>query len=211
MSVHPAPVPTSPVQSRPKRADVRARILASAQQSFTEHGYQRTSLDDVAARAGFSKGAVYSNFGGKADLFTAVINQQTGDATDAVLDSAEQLVAAVSDPEGPVRLAETLTEQLVRNQSNHHLLAEFRSLATADPDLSVVYDRMRHDQRQQLLDTLHRKAAELDLQLQFDDASATLLLVVAQSLAIEHAAAPEAMPAELIKETLTITIRGVLR
>jgi AcrR family transcriptional regulator len=200
-----------PVQSRPKRADVRARILTSAQQSFLENGYQRTNLGEVAARAGFSKGAVYSNFGGKAELFAAVINEQTGAATEAVLASADQLVAAVRDPDGIDDLAAALTQQIVEHQSTHSLLAEFRSLAAGDPGLATMYGRMRQDQRQQLLDDLRQRAAELGLDVSFDPASATLLLTVAQSLAIEHAASREAMPPELIKETLVTAIRGVLR
>ncbi|HEY9293815.1 MAG TPA: TetR/AcrR family transcriptional regulator [Microlunatus sp.] len=196
---------------RPKRADVRARIVAAARDSFLRNGYQRTNLGEVAARAGFSKGAVYSNFGGKTDLFTEVINEQTGAATDAVLASSDRLVAAVRDPDGIAALAADLTDQIVQHEPTHSLLAEFRTLASGDPELAEVYGAMRESQRDRLLSDLRSRAVELELDLEFDAADATLLLTLAQSLAIEHAVSPQAMPAELIKETLQTAIRGVLR
>ena len=200
-----------PASVRPKRADVRARIVAAARDSFLRNGYQRTNLGEVAASAGFSKGAVYSNFGGKTDLFTEVINEQTGAATDAVLASSDRLVAAVRDPAGIAALAADLTDQIVRHEPTHSLLAEFRSLATGDPELAEVYAAMRESQRERLLQDLRSRAAELDLDVHFDDAAATLLLTLAQSLAIEHAVSAKAMPPELIKETLQTAIRGVLQ
>ncbi|QDP94949.1 TetR/AcrR family transcriptional regulator [Microlunatus elymi] len=200
-----------PAAVRPKRADVRARIVAAARDSFLHNGYQRTNLGEVAARAGFSKGAVYSNFGGKTDLFTAVINEQTGAATDAVLGSSEHLVAAVRDPAGIALLAAELTDRIVEHETTHTLLAEFRSLAGGDPELAAAYGQIRESQRERLLTDLRSRAAELGLEVDFDEAAATLLLTLTQALAIEHAVAPNAMPPELIKNALLTAIRGILQ
>ncbi|MFF7556095.1 TetR family transcriptional regulator [Streptomyces olivaceus] len=55
------------------RDEVRRRLLAAAAQSFAERGYEDSKLEDIAHTAGFTKGAVYSNFAGKAELFGAVL------------------------------------------------------------------------------------------------------------------------------------------
>jgi AcrR family transcriptional regulator len=58
-----------------KRAQTRARILEVARRRFREQGFHRTSLDDVAEAAGYTKGAVYSNFAGKDELFLAIVEE----------------------------------------------------------------------------------------------------------------------------------------
>ena len=199
------------MQTRPKRADVRAKIIAAARESFARQGYQRTNIGEVAARAGFSKGAVYSNFGGKSDLFTAVVNEQTSAVTGSVLASAQHLATAIVEPESVARIAADLTRQVTDSESTLAMLADFRSLAATDPQLAAVYGRLRTGQRQHLLEDLRRRAAELEVDIDFTEAAANLLLSVVQSLASEYAAAPEATPPELITETLQIAIRGVLR
>lgn len=57
------------------RAHTRARLLSVAQQHFTRYGYAASSLDRIADEAGFSKGAVYSNFAGKDALFLGVLEE----------------------------------------------------------------------------------------------------------------------------------------
>jgi len=52
----------------------RRHLLDAARIVFAENGFHGTSIDEVAARAGFTKGAVYSNFKSKDDLFLAVLD-----------------------------------------------------------------------------------------------------------------------------------------
>ena len=47
---------------RPRREDVRAQILEAAIVVFYREGYGAASMQKIAAEAGFTKGAVYSNF-----------------------------------------------------------------------------------------------------------------------------------------------------
>lgn len=56
-----------------RRQQTREHLLAAAAQVFAERGFHGASLDAVAAAAGFSKGAVYSNFKNKDDLFLALL------------------------------------------------------------------------------------------------------------------------------------------
>ena len=59
-----------------RRAETRARLLASARRTFARHGYHATSLDRVSENAGCTKGAVYDHFGSKAGLFLALLDEQ---------------------------------------------------------------------------------------------------------------------------------------
>lgn len=58
-----------------KKADTSARLLATARRWFFEKGYAGTSMDDLCADAGVTRGALYHNFGGKEGLFEAVVRQ----------------------------------------------------------------------------------------------------------------------------------------
>ena len=56
----------------------RAAVLAAARAEFVERGFRDAKVDVIAARAGLTRGAVYSNFPSKRALYFAVL------ATDAV-------------------------------------------------------------------------------------------------------------------------------
>jgi len=58
----------------------RETILAAATAAFAEHGYQRTKASEIAARVGVSEPVVFQNFGSKAELFAAVLEQAAGTA-----------------------------------------------------------------------------------------------------------------------------------
>ena len=57
------------------QAQTRAQLVATAKQMFFTDGYHPTSLDKVADAAGYSKGAVYSNFRNKDELCAAVLDE----------------------------------------------------------------------------------------------------------------------------------------
>jgi AcrR family transcriptional regulator len=57
-----------------RQAQTRERLVEVARELFLDEGYNATSLDKVALAAGFSKGAVYSNFSGKEELCMAVLD-----------------------------------------------------------------------------------------------------------------------------------------
>jgi len=54
----------------------RQHLLEAAAMVFARNGYQGSSLDEIATTAGFTKGAVYSNFKSKDDLFLAVLDER---------------------------------------------------------------------------------------------------------------------------------------
>src|SRR6266542_2907779 len=76
-----------------KKARTRAQLIDAAATVFARRGLVAASLDEVAEEAGLTKGAVYSNFASKEDLFQAVIDERLNEPmmhiADAILDSAD--------------------------------------------------------------------------------------------------------------------------
>lgn len=64
-----------PLSRRDRQRQTREALIFAARMVFSEDGYHAASLDRIAREAGFSKGAVYSNFEGKSALFLAVMDQ----------------------------------------------------------------------------------------------------------------------------------------
>jgi AcrR family transcriptional regulator len=60
----------------------RASLINAARELFGEKGYVDTSIDEIVARAGVTKGAVYHHFDGKEGLFRAVFEQVHTEVTD---------------------------------------------------------------------------------------------------------------------------------
>jgi AcrR family transcriptional regulator len=57
-----------------RRERTRGELIETARSLFLARGFHGASLDEIAEAAGYSKGAVYSNFAGKAELFLAVLD-----------------------------------------------------------------------------------------------------------------------------------------
>lgn len=66
-------------------AVTHAALVAAARDIFGRKGFTETSLDEVVAQAGVTKGALYHHFSGKEDLFAAVYEQVSHEVSDAVV------------------------------------------------------------------------------------------------------------------------------
>jgi AcrR family transcriptional regulator len=82
-------VSVEPLTAEKRRELTRRHLLDAAASEFARHGFHGASLDAVAAAAGFTKGAVYSNFDSKADLFLAVIDDRMERQADLLADQIE--------------------------------------------------------------------------------------------------------------------------
>src|SRR6185437_11246019 len=81
--------------AEPRRArravdELRAEILKAAADVFFEHGYEGASIEAVIERVGGSKRAIYSHFGGKKELFEALVLEASNRALAAL--SPEEVV-----------------------------------------------------------------------------------------------------------------------
>src|SRR5579859_1234809 len=72
------PRPPRPPKNRPQaRTEItKAKILDAAEASFAEQGFTNTQLDEVAARAGCSRGGIYAHYASKEDLFLALMEHR---------------------------------------------------------------------------------------------------------------------------------------
>lgn len=117
----------------------RSSILDAAERLFQSHGVAGTSLQDIAAAAGVTRGAVYWHFEGKADLFNAMIERvrMPFDETSEAVDNAPAAMAVQ-------RLREHLAFLLDRTQSDDQVRRVF-SIATQmieyNGELALVRER----------------------------------------------------------------------
>src|SRR5215213_4465442 len=80
-------LPLEMATESPRRAETRRRLIEAAMDVVSERGYHRAAVDDVARAAGYSIGALYSNFGGKDDLLFAVFDEHVTWAARALTDA----------------------------------------------------------------------------------------------------------------------------
>ena len=65
----------------------RTDLIAAARSVFLARGFHPATLDEIAEQAGYTKGAVYSNFAGKDDLFLALLVEYYAPARRALRDA----------------------------------------------------------------------------------------------------------------------------
>jgi AcrR family transcriptional regulator len=125
------------------REDVMRAVLDAAKIEFTTQGYAATTLDLVAERAGFSKGAVYSSFSSKLDLFTRVLH----DRTTMDLPVSMAAITAPVDDSGAFPDIDTIAERLAQysldNERWHLLAYDYALIATRDEDVAKLYRKTR--------------------------------------------------------------------
>lgn len=168
---------------------MRRRVLQAAAEVFASKGIDAASLDDVATAAGFSRGAVYSNFRGKDDLLVALLSARVADRVRealALVDSA--------DPHAdlPTRAAGVLTRHVRDEPGAYLLILEFLTRSARDGRLREQFVVTRREQRAQIAETIRRYAAAEGVELSIPpDTFAVIVLALVNGLAAEYMADPE--------------------
>ncbi|MFJ3219840.1 TetR/AcrR family transcriptional regulator [Kitasatospora sp. NPDC086801] len=141
--MNPPPADATPARPPRRRVHTRARLLAAAGELFLAVGFARTSIEDVCAAAGYTRGAFYSNFAGKEDLLLALFDDQ---AADRMAELAK--LAAGGEALAPQERARLLVEALLRVEPAETgwilLFLEFRLLAARSEGLAervAAHDR----------------------------------------------------------------------
>lgn len=124
----------SPRLRRAERtAQTRAALLAAARRVFAQRGYAGASVTDIAEEAGYSHGAVYSNFAGKQDLFLALFDEHTDQRVAAI---TEDIAQAGGSPAQRARAAADGMMRRAREDPDSFVLhLEFAIVAARDPEL----------------------------------------------------------------------------
>ncbi len=194
-------------RTRPTRAETRVRLLQAAGEVFAKHGYDRASLDDVAAAAGLTKGAVYSSFASKDELFYALMREH--------IDERLALVSATVSRESTLadakRDAAVGLGELISSEADWQLLfIEFWVRAVRDPDLRDEYVRQRRVARELIAQFVERHAAHLGVKLRAPaDQIAVVVLALTNGIAIEQLADPERIDPSLFAITLELLLDGL--
>lgn len=82
---------------RPKRDEVRRSVVEGAFEAFRERGFMGASIDFICAKSGLSRGAFYSNFRDKDELFYALYERQTNAIMERIQRALDD-VAGNADP-----------------------------------------------------------------------------------------------------------------
>jgi AcrR family transcriptional regulator len=90
-----------------RRRETREQLLAAAERVFAARGYHGASVAEIADTAGYTTGALYSNFAGKEELFLALLDRRQSDQSEALAasgssgDLARSAIAEVAAPVDP--------------------------------------------------------------------------------------------------------------
>lgn len=174
-----APAAAQPKRWRRRAAERPGEIVAAAAELFVERGYERTRMEDVAARAGVTKATVYLYFADKGRLFEAVVRH----AMSPNVDRLEALVAAY-DGSTPalLRTIATLLEGVL--ESGFSAMAKVVvTESSAFPELAKSYVELVMSRGFRLLEAVVRRGVERG-DLRAVDPRATTPLVVAPFLVL---------------------------
>lgn len=200
---------------RPHRDEVKNRILVAATENFERDGYAGASLRRIASDAGFTKGAVYSNFGSKPDLFGQVCTERLASGERDVVDALSPIFSSGGNPDEVMRqISEKLTEILLEDAPWQVILAEFRALARHDEEIAEAYTKLQKQRIAQLVD-LTTQYCVLDRVKSAEDANPRSLTVVVLSLvnvlALEFSVASAVIDQQVITDVIERSIRGFLQ
>jgi AcrR family transcriptional regulator len=178
----------------------RELVLDAARRVFLEQGYAGATLDAIAEQAGFSKGVVYSQFAGKADLFLALLERRI---TERAAENA-RLVGGHSGLDALRALLQLNARRSGEGQDWARLLIEFRLVAARDPELNARYAALHERTMDQFADAVADALARDGLAPVYPPRMfAQIVLALDAGAVLERAADPSAMPAEQAEDVLS--------
>ena len=124
--------PVKPPRTRPTRGEVRDRILEAASKVFAAEGFAGATIDAIGQAAGFTKGAVYSNFGSKDELFLALLDREfelRGEQIATALETGGDTGAAAQ------ALSRSVLDSVHDHADYYVLFVEYWLRALRDPEL----------------------------------------------------------------------------
>ncbi|MBG6213774.1 MAG: TetR/AcrR family transcriptional regulator [Cryobacterium sp.] len=199
-------------RKRPLRTDVRADILRAATDQFFESGYLGTKLDDVATRAGYTKGAVYSNFGSKQDLFGSILNERLATLLSGRLATILGDEVRLDDA-ALARIARRLAETLIDDGPWHLLLMELAVHAARNPQAADLYRESRQSVRLALGAVFLERADQfgIDPVAHRVDVLAPLIMSATNIMALEGLLDPDYFTSTVQAHMIEAILVGTLR
>jgi AcrR family transcriptional regulator len=200
-----------PPPRRPTRAETKARtrqlLLDAAARTYARKGFAGASVEEIAEAAGFSIGAVYSNFGSKDRLFVELLKERASEQ----VSRATQIVAdaQTGDDPGPA-LGRLLANAADKDPDFAPLQAEFWLYAVRNPPLlETLAEELRGPRAE--LEALMGKALEhIGARGSVPaDAVATIAMALFQGLLRQRRIDPASVPDELLGQAMQWLFAGI--
>ena len=201
--------PGRPPASQGERDDTRRLLLDAVGKLIAERGYRGTTVNEVVARTGLSKGTFYWHFRTKHDLLLAVLEERFDRP---VRELAELLKVAPADDDMALEASRRFGELVRRERETVVLEHEYRSLALRDPRLRARYRKRQAALRDAVAGGLDARARQLGAP-PFSTPSrdvATAYLALAGGLSVERLIDPGAVPDDLFGETVALVYQGLV-
>jgi AcrR family transcriptional regulator len=199
-------------RTRAARAEgrhAREELLTAAVHVFARRGYELAGVDEIAAEAGYSKGALYWHFSGKEELLTALLDERI-DAP------AREMVALLEsgpvDRDMSVEAGAAFARRLREQREAVLLDREYWSLAIRDPALRARYIARQTDLRRALAAALQARMRHLgtpDLPMGAEQV-ARIVMTIVGGLAVDELIEPGSVDPDLLAETLAVLYSGLL-
>jgi AcrR family transcriptional regulator len=124
------PIPAPSAATDDRDDPIRAKLIGAAAEVFAEKGYDRAGVAEIARRAGYTTGAIYGRFSGKAELLLAAIDARSSSELDDLFNE-HRFEGKVTD------ILTTVGSHLVTDEidENSALLLEAFVAARRDPEV----------------------------------------------------------------------------
>jgi AcrR family transcriptional regulator len=175
-----------------RREQTRQELLTAAEACFVTRGFHASSVDQVAERAGYTKGAVYSNFAAKEDLFFAVYERRVDQALTEVVPGLRQAGAERAFD----WLATTTIERRGRDDGWLAVFFEFWAHVLRHPELRDRFAAIHARLLEPLADALRQLAEDRGLALPSDVTASQVVLAwnaMEVGLGLERLTQPQAV------------------
>jgi AcrR family transcriptional regulator len=203
MLLHMSPV--KPARTRPTRVEVRDRILDAASKVFAAEGFTGATIDAIGQAAGFTKGAVYSNFESKDELFLALLDREFELRTELI---ATALDSGGGDTAATARALSRSVLDAVHGHADYQVLfVEYWLRAVRDPQLR---DRLIARRRAAAEQALHvvEETGTVPVGRQLADL-AQLVVTINLGIAMEEVLRPGTIHPDLLAQLITALLESV--
>ncbi|WP_026873959.1 TetR/AcrR family transcriptional regulator [Inquilinus limosus] len=189
------------------QAQTRERLLESARRAFLSDGYVRARVDRIAEEAGYSKGAVYSNFDGKEALFLELLRRKF--ATE--LDGLRQLLDRFPEPDGLLAALRAHYEQNQDVLDFTTVSAEFLTQVGRGSAFAAEHAALYAGQRRALGELLTALFERSGLRLPVpSEELAAALVGMTLGLAVQRGADPASATPALWGRAIELFLKGLL-
>ena len=145
-----------------QQAETRTRLLDAAVAVCSRRGLHEATLDEISEAAGFTRGAVYSNFAGKEDLLLTVFEERIEPRLRAI---ATPLIESRTAREQSARMREFMRSLLNEERRHLLLLIEFWGFAARNPKLARRFAEVRRRRREGVEQMIEQRLERFDGEL----------------------------------------------